>query len=79
MVTIITRIYAGRSGVQIFDRARDLPLLQNIQARTDSMTTHILIEPRLRIGGAKHPLNLSASPAHIGTTSLYLDLLPMYI
>jgi len=45
MATTITRIYAKRSGVQILDGARELPLLQNIQARTDSMTTHILTEP----------------------------------
>jgi hypothetical protein len=77
MVTI-TRIHAGRSGVQILDGAKELPLLQNILARTDGMTTHILTEPSLRISGAIPPLNLSASPVHIGT-SLYLDLLRMYI
>jgi hypothetical protein len=79
MVTIITRIQAGKSRVEILDRAKELPFLQNIQIRTDSMTTHILIEPNLRINRAIPPLNLSASMAHIGTTSLYLDLLPMYI
>jgi len=36
-------------------------------ASADSLTTHIHIEPRLKIGGAIPPLNLSASMAHIGT------------
>jgi hypothetical protein len=31
MVSTITRIYAGRSGVQILDGARELSFLQNIQ------------------------------------------------
>jgi hypothetical protein len=61
MVNIITRKHAGRSGVQILDGAGELPLLQNIPARTDSMTIHSLIEQSLRISGAIPPLNLSAS------------------
>jgi hypothetical protein len=31
MVSTITRIYAGRSGVQILDGARKLSFIQNIQ------------------------------------------------
>jgi len=37
-------------------------------ASADSLTTHICIEPNLRIGGAIRPLNLPASMAHIGKT-----------
>jgi hypothetical protein len=37
MISAITRIYTGRSGVQILDRARELSFLQNIQA---SYSTH---------------------------------------
>jgi hypothetical protein len=32
MISTITRIYAGRSGFQILDAARELSFLQNIQA-----------------------------------------------
>ena len=45
-------------------------------ARADSLTTHICLQPSLGSSGAIPPLNLSNS---IGTTSLYLDILPMYI
>jgi hypothetical protein len=31
-VSTVTRIYAGRSGVQILAEVRELPLLQNTQA-----------------------------------------------
>jgi hypothetical protein len=34
MVSTITRIYAGRSGVQIFGGARELSFLQNIPPRS---------------------------------------------
>jgi hypothetical protein len=72
MVSTTTRICAGRSGVQILDRATELSFLQHIQASThpashsvktsaDSLTTHIHIEPSLRISAAIRPLNLSAS------------------
>ena len=37
MVSAITRIYVGRSGVQILDRTRELSFLQNIQT---SYSTH---------------------------------------
>jgi hypothetical protein len=50
-----------------------------IHARTDSLTTHICIVPILRNSGVIPPLNLSSSMARIGTTSLYLNLLPTYI
>ena len=48
-------------------------------ARAESLTTHIHRQPSLSSSGAKPLLNISASMAHIGTTSLYLDLIPMYI
>ena len=48
-------------------------------ARSASLTTHIRLQPGLGSSGAIPPFNLSASMAHIGTTSLYLNLLPMYI
>jgi len=35
----MTRIYTGRSGVQIFAGATELSLLQNIQTRSNSMKT----------------------------------------
>ena len=47
-------------------------------ASADSLTTHICLEPSLKISGAIPPLNLSPSMAHIGTL-FYLNLLPMYI
>jgi hypothetical protein len=37
-------------------------------ASADSLTTHICLEPSLKINGALPTLNLSASMAHIGTT-----------
>ena len=51
----------------------------NKVASADSLTTHIHVEPRLKISGAVPPLNLSATMAHIGTTWFYLYLLPMYV
>ena len=94
----MTRIYAGRSGVQILAGAIELSLLQNIQtsssthpasnssffsgskmASADSLTTHICLEPSLKISGAIPPLNLSPSMAHIGTLLFYPNLLSMYI
>ena len=48
-------------------------------ASADSLITHIYLEPCIKISGAIPPLNLSPSMAHIGTTLLYLYLLPMYI
>jgi hypothetical protein len=48
-------------------------------ANADSLTTHIHIEPSLKISGAIPPLNLSATMTHIGTTKFYLIFLPMYI
>ena len=47
--------------------------------RANSLTTHIHIEPSLKISGAIPPLNLSPSMAHIGTNFFFLYLLPMYI
>jgi hypothetical protein len=41
-------------------------------ARADSLTTHIHIEPSLKISAALPPLNLSATMAHIGTTNFIL-------
>jgi len=41
-------------------------------ASAESLTTHICLEPSLKISGAVPPLNLSASMAHIGTTQFYL-------
>ena len=94
----MTRIYVGRSGVQILAGATELSLLQNIQtsssshpannssffsgckvARVDSLTSHICLQPSLKISGAIPPINLSPSMAQSGTTLLYLNLLPMYI
>ena len=37
-------------------------------ASADNLTTHICLEPSLKINGALLPLNLSATMAHIGTT-----------
>jgi hypothetical protein len=34
--------------------------------RADSLTTHICLEPSLKISGAIPPLNLSPSVAHVG-------------
>jgi hypothetical protein len=48
-------------------------------ASADNLTTHICLEPSLKISGAIAPLNLSASMEHIGTILFYLNLLPMYI
>jgi len=49
-------------------------------ASADSLTTHICLEPSLKISGAIPPLNLSATMAHNGTLFyLYLNILPMYI
>jgi hypothetical protein len=48
-------------------------------ASADSLTTHIRLQPSLKISGAILPFNLSASMTHIGTTLLYPNLLPMYI
>jgi hypothetical protein len=48
-------------------------------AIADRLTTHICLEPSLKISGATLPINQSPSMAHIGTTLLYLYLLPMYI
>jgi len=48
-------------------------------ASSDSQTTHICLEPSLKISGSKTPLNLSPSMAHSGTTLFYLNFLPMYI
>ena len=48
-------------------------------ARADSLTTHIRLQPSLKINGAIPPLNLSVSMAHIGTILFYLYLLPMYV
>ena len=48
-------------------------------ARADSLTTHIRLEPSLKISGATPPLNLSPSMAHSGTTLFYPNHLPMYI
>jgi hypothetical protein len=98
ILSTMTWIYAGRSGVQISAEARELSHLQNIQtsssthppsnssffcgckvASADSLTTHICLQPSLKISGAIPPLNLSASMAHIGTTKVYLNFLPMYI
>ena len=94
----MNRIYAGRSGVQILAKARELSLLQNIQisssthsasksslfsgsklARAYSLTTHIHLQPHLKICGVIPPLTLSSSMAHSGTTLFYLNLLPMHI
>ena len=80
-----TRIYAGRSGVQISAGAIELSFLQKTRlppvptlppnqwnpelfsgsnvASADSLTTHIWLEPSLKISGAIPPLNLSASMA----------------
>ena len=87
----MTRIYAGRTGVQILSGARDQAILQNIHtsssahpaskssflsgskvARVDSLTTHICLDPSLKISGSLLPLNLSPSMAHIRTTSFTL-------
>ena len=48
-------------------------------ASSDSLTTHISLDPILKISGAIPPLNLSPSMVHNGTTKFYLNLLPMYI
>ena len=48
-------------------------------ARADTLTTHICLQPSLKISGAIPPLNLSPSVAHIGTTLFYPTLLPMHI
>jgi len=48
-------------------------------ASADSLTTHICLEPILKIRVAAPPLNPSPSMPHMGTTSLYLSHLPMYI
>jgi len=93
----MTRIYAGRSDVQILAEAIELSIVQNIQtsssahpaskfsffsgskvASADSLTTHICLEPSLKISGATPPLNLSPSTAHSGT-SFYPNHLPLYI
>jgi hypothetical protein len=37
-------------------------------ASADSLTTHICLEPSLKISAALPPFNLSATMAHIGTT-----------
>jgi len=87
IVSTMTRIYTGRSEVQISAGTRELSLLQNIQTsssthlasnssffsgnkvtRADSLTSHIHLEPSLKISGAIPPLNLSSSMANIGTT-----------
>jgi len=47
-------------------------------ASADSLTTHIRLQPSLKISGAIPPLNLSVSLPHIGTL-FYLNILPMYI
>jgi hypothetical protein len=48
-------------------------------ASAESLTTHIRLEPSLKISGATPPFNLSASVAHIGTTLFYLNHLPIYL
>ena len=48
-------------------------------ASADSLTTHICLQPCLKISGAIPPLKLSASMAHIWTNLFYLNLVPMYI
>jgi hypothetical protein len=48
-------------------------------ARADTLTIHICQQPSLKISGAILPLKLSLSMAHIGTTSFYPNLLPVYI
>jgi hypothetical protein len=48
-------------------------------ARQVSLTTHIHIEPSLKITGATPPNNLSNSMVHNGTNFLYLKPLIMYI
>jgi len=95
-----TRIYAGRSGVQISAGAIELSFLQKTRlppvptlppnqwnpelisgsnvASADSLTTHIWLEPSLKISGAIPPRNLSPSTAHSGT-SFYSNHLPLYI
>jgi hypothetical protein len=52
---------------------------ENKLANADSLTTHINIEPSLKISEAIPPLNLSTTIAHIGTTIFYFKLLPKYI
>jgi len=47
-------------------------------ASADSLTTHIRLQPSLKISGAIPPLNLSVSLPHIGTL-FYFNILPMYI
>jgi hypothetical protein len=47
--------------------------------RADSLTTHICLEPSLKISAAIPPLNLSPSMTHSGTNLFYLNHLPMYI
>jgi len=98
IISKVTKICAGRSGVQISAGARGLAILQNIQtsssanpaskssffsgskeAQMDSLTTHIHLEPSLKISGAIPPLNLSLSMAHSGSALFYLNHLPMYI
>jgi len=46
MVSTITRIYTGRSGVQILDAARELSFLQNIQASSCAHTASNSINTR---------------------------------
>ena len=48
-------------------------------ARADSLTTHIRLEPSLKISGAIPTLNLSPSMAHSGKTLFNPKHLPMYI
>jgi hypothetical protein len=83
ILSTMTWIYAGRSGVQISAEARELSHLQNIQASSsahpasntsffsaskvasaDSLTTHICLEPSLKISGAIPPLYLPLSRNH---------------
>ena len=47
-------------------------------ASADNLTTHICLEPSLKISWAIAPLNLSPSTAHSGT-SFYPNHLPLYI
>jgi hypothetical protein len=47
-------------------------------ARADSLTTHICLEPSLKISGAIPPQHV-CSMVHICTTLFYLYLLPTYI
>jgi hypothetical protein len=47
MFSTITRIYAGISGVQIFNREREVSLLQNIQASSSTHPVSNSMKPEL--------------------------------